>query len=247
MQHPPQPKSPPPPEGIAVFIYTAWDGYAWQGCDANLAEALENCILESGTKPRDLDGEIPFGGIRMCLANGGKHLAVFRYHIRKNGDALGRDSLYLALALVPFPFPSGLNIDLAKLFAHPFLAQTRPGKPEASRIPYSEIAADGDAAAQAFSAVAMLADECHAVGENLRDASREAKKLKAENTAFADANHRLEARVAELGLKIANSGEQQNRKGEWSAAKTVLVALVALVLAALVPICMVVFKLGGAK
>ena len=109
MQHPPQPKSPPPPEGIAVFIYTAWDGYAWQGCDANL------------------------------------------------------------------------------------------------------------------------------------------KKLKAKNTAFADANHRLEARVAELGLKIANSGEQQNRKGEWSAAKTVLVALVVLVLAALVPICMVVFKLGGAK
>ena len=100
---------------IRVYIYTAVSGYAWQGCDDDLAEALQKCV---GQTMKD-----EAGGMRRWEIGGLNGTAIYRCHVRKGGDFQGRDSKYVALAFIPFACVGERRVDFAALWDHPYLAE----------------------------------------------------------------------------------------------------------------------------
>ena len=99
---------------IKVYIYTAVNGYAWQGCDEDLAAALQKCVGQLG--------ESEAGGIRRWEIGGFNGTAIYRCHVRKGGDFQGRDSKYVALAFLPFGCVGERRVDFAAIWNHPYLA-----------------------------------------------------------------------------------------------------------------------------
>lgn len=110
---------------ITIYYYTAWDGYAWQGCDKATAVALTTYIEATRTLPTSSAVHPPFGGAVSCLIAGVAGVAVYRYHVRLRGDLSGRDSLYIALAFVPLDIGC---VDFAKLLELPQLAAPKSGE-----------------------------------------------------------------------------------------------------------------------
>ncbi len=109
------------PLTIRVYIYTATNGYSWQGCDDALVESLRSC-LGSSWKNAGTDGARPLGGIRRGAVGGLNGTVFFRSHVRKSGDFAGRDSDYIALAFIPFAMIREQVVDYAGLWRHPLLA-----------------------------------------------------------------------------------------------------------------------------
>ena len=110
---------------ITVYYYTAWDGFAWQGCDAATARSLQGYMEATKTLPKTAADKPPFGGAVTCKISGQIGVAFYRYLTRKNGDLSGRDSLYIALAFVPLScvaIEKDECIDFAKLLEQPELA-----------------------------------------------------------------------------------------------------------------------------
>ena len=104
---------------ITFYYYTAWNGFAWQGCDEATADSLQLYMEATKTLPKSSADRPPFGGAVPCKINGTGGVAVYRYHTREKGDLSGRDSLYIALAFVPL----GVGcVDFAKLLDLPQLA-----------------------------------------------------------------------------------------------------------------------------
>lgn len=119
---------------IGVYIYTAVNGYAWQGCDRKTSDALQKCVGQIA------DGEA--GGIRRGTVDGLNGTAFFRCHVRKGGDFAGRDSSYVALAFIPFAHIGARCIDYVKLWRHPLLAEPLPGGRPLERL-VIDIVAEG--------------------------------------------------------------------------------------------------------
>ena len=109
------------PLRIRVYVYTAVNGYSWQGCDGALAESLRSC-LGSSWKDRASDGATLLGGIRRGEVGGLNGTAVYRVHVRRNGDFAGRDSDYVALAFIPFAQIGGRLVDYPRLWGHRLLS-----------------------------------------------------------------------------------------------------------------------------
>lgn len=112
-------------DSITFYYYTAWDGYAWQGCDESTAKTLQGYMEATNTLPKTSAEKPPFGGAVPCKLDNTVGVAVYRYHTRVNGDLSGRDSIYIALAFVPL---STGCVDFAKLLAVDQLAKTEPGE-----------------------------------------------------------------------------------------------------------------------
>lgn len=119
---------------IGVYIYTAVNGYAWQGCDRKTSDSLQKCVGQIA------DGEA--GGIRRGTVDGLNGTAFFRCHVRKGGDFAGRDSSYVALAFIPFAHIGARCIDYVKLWRHPLLAEPLPGGRPLERL-VIDIVAEG--------------------------------------------------------------------------------------------------------
>ena len=109
---------------ITIYYYTAWDGFAWQGCDEATAKSLQGYMEATKTLPKSSAEEPPFGGVVPCKIAGHVGVAVYRYHTRLKGDLSGRDSLYIALAFVPL---STGCVDFSRLLELPQLAETKSG------------------------------------------------------------------------------------------------------------------------
>lgn len=120
---------------ITIYYYTAWDGYAWQGCDAATAKSLQSYIEAAGTLPRSSADKYPFGGAVPCKIAGQIGVAVYRYHTRIKGDLSGRDSLYIALAFVPMEVGT---VDFAKLLELTELSETKAEELRPEKISVSE-------------------------------------------------------------------------------------------------------------
>lgn len=112
-------------DNITFYYYTAWDGFAWQGCDEVTANSLQDYMEATKTLPKSSTDEPPFGGVVACKISGQFGVAVFRYLTRKKGDLSGRDSLYLALAFIPLA--SGC-VDFSALLELPQLTTPQPGR-----------------------------------------------------------------------------------------------------------------------
>ena len=106
---------------IRVYIYTAVNGYSWQGCDKELAKSLDIC-LGSSWKTAAPNGSSAMGGIRRGEVGGLNGTAIFRVHVRRNGDFAGRDSDYVALAFLPFAQIGERFVDYTGLWNHRLLA-----------------------------------------------------------------------------------------------------------------------------
>jgi len=104
---------------IKVYIYTAWNGYGWQGCSADTATAvdLRRYLEATGTMPKSSGDTPPFGGAIACQINGTMGCALYTYLVRERGDVFGRDSLYVAFAFIPWDPESGFKVDFGKLLA----------------------------------------------------------------------------------------------------------------------------------
>ena len=83
---------------ITLYYYTAWDGFAWQGCDEATAKSLQGYMEATKTLPKSSADEPPFGGAVPCKIAGKIGVSVYRYMTREKGDLSGRDCLYIALA-----------------------------------------------------------------------------------------------------------------------------------------------------
>lgn len=229
---------------ITVYIYTAWDGYSWHGCDGPLAKILDLCVDDSGTRPGNLDGEIPFGGISACVVDGEKRIAVFRHHVRKHGDALGRDSLFTALALLPFPLSTDVGIDLEKLLSHPALASIPQGEPQAVEFQIAEITCDlGSVKAQPYELAAKTALDRLNTATALAGAIRDRNAVIAENAALKSESNRLRNDAQAMAVRIE---ELQRSGGGPATTRNVIITIVVVaVVAAIVPILVVMlfFKL----
>ena len=110
---------------ITVYYYTAWDGFAWQGCDEGTAKSLQGYMEATRTLPRSSVDEPPFGGAVPCKIAGEVGVAVYRYHTRVKGDLSGRDSLYVALAFIPL---STSCVDFSKVLELRQLSEPQPGE-----------------------------------------------------------------------------------------------------------------------
>ncbi len=108
---------------VRVYVYTATNGYSWQGCEDELSESLRTCLGSSWKNPSS-GGGAALGGIRRGVVGGLNGTAVYRVHVRKNGDFAGRDSGYVALAFIPFEQVGECFVDYARLWNHDFLAST---------------------------------------------------------------------------------------------------------------------------
>ena len=121
---------------ITIYYYTAWDGFAWQGCDEATARSLQGYMEATKTLPKSSSDEPPFGGAVPCKIKGEIGVAVYRYLTRMKGDLSGRDSLYIALAFVP------LNVgpvDFVKLLDLPQLSVPNPGELRPEEMSVSEL------------------------------------------------------------------------------------------------------------
>ena len=116
---------------ITIYYYTAWDGFAWQGCDETTAKSLQRSMEATKTLPNSSAEHPPFGGAVPCKVGPDVGVAVYRYHTREKGDLSGRDSLYIALAFVPLSVGC---VDFAKILELPQLAKTKPGALEPEEI-----------------------------------------------------------------------------------------------------------------
>ena len=56
---------------ITFYYYTAWDGFAWQGCDEATANSLQLYMEATKTLPKSSTDRPPFGGARVCPAGCG--------------------------------------------------------------------------------------------------------------------------------------------------------------------------------
>lgn len=117
---------------ITCYFYTAWNGYAWQGCDEKTASDLQRYLEETGTMPESPDAALPFGGAIGCRIAGRMGTALYRYHVRRQGDAFGRDSLYVVLAFIPCGAPP---IDFVDLLKSTVMSVPREGELAPETIP----------------------------------------------------------------------------------------------------------------
>ena len=121
---------------IGIYYYTAWNGYAWQGCDEAEARSLQRYMEATGTLPKSSTDVPPWGGAVACKLAGKVGVAVYRYHVRRNGDLSGRDSLYIALAFIPLGImPSGQCVDLRKILVLRQLSEPKQGELQCESIP----------------------------------------------------------------------------------------------------------------
>ncbi len=105
-------------DSVRVYIYTAENGYAWQGCDGETADSLKKCIGNAAA--------VGAGGIRRGEVGGFNGTCLYRRSVRTGGDFAGRDSSYIALVFLPFAQMGGRKADFARLWNHPLLAQPIP-------------------------------------------------------------------------------------------------------------------------
>ena len=91
---------------IPVYVYTAENGYAWQGCDPRTAESLQKALASTGVLSRsDVWGGIirrpvaspawpEWPRSRLCTI-------LYRFHRSSARDQMGRGSNYIAAACLP--------------------------------------------------------------------------------------------------------------------------------------------------
>ena len=120
---------------ITVYYYTAWDGFAWQGCDEATAKSLQGYMEATKTLPKSSADEPPFGGAVPCKIAGQIGVAVYRYMTREKGDLSGRDCLYIALAFIPLDVGC---VDFSKLLELPQLNKTQKGELRPQYVSVSE-------------------------------------------------------------------------------------------------------------
>ena len=125
-------------ENIRVYVYTAVNGYAWQGCGESLSASLSACVDALGLPEGHGSAEAPLGGVIRWKVAGENGTAVLRVHVRKSGDFRGRDSRYVALAFLPFRVTREHPADYRRLWAHPLLAAPRPDPLEGLGFDYAE-------------------------------------------------------------------------------------------------------------
>ena len=121
---------------ITLYYYTAWDVFAWQGCDEATAKSLQGYMEATKTLPRSSADEPPFGGAVPCKIAGRTGVAVYRYLVRRKGDLSGRDSLYIALAFIPLDVGC---VDFVALLGLPQLSGPQPGALRPEEISVSEL------------------------------------------------------------------------------------------------------------
>lgn len=121
---------------ITLYYYTAWDGFAWQGCDEATAKSLQGYMEATKTLPRSSADEPPFGGAVPCKIAGRTGVAVYRYLVRRKGDLSGRDSLYIALAFIPLDVGC---VDFVALLGLPQLSGPQSGALRPEEISVSEL------------------------------------------------------------------------------------------------------------
>lgn len=85
---------------IKLYYYTAKNGYAWQGCDEEIASSLQRYMEAAGALPRPENSNV-FGGATVCQLAEDMGVAVYRYHTIEKGDDFGRDCNLVALAFIP--------------------------------------------------------------------------------------------------------------------------------------------------
>lgn len=116
-----------------LFVHTAYEGYAWQGCDESLAAALDAWRSETGVWNELADPGLaptannPVGGLLRYTLDGTPGLFLWRVHVRKRGDARQRDSRYAAVLFLPLDGIAGLRIDFARLWNAPLLRAPQTG------------------------------------------------------------------------------------------------------------------------
>ena len=128
---------------IKIFVYTAFNGYAWHGCDEQTANDLRSFMEATGTLPKGASDRPPYGGAVRCIIGGETGTGVYRYLIRERGDAFGRDSMYLSFAFVP---SSDGRVDFVRLLECPEMAEPRPGEPKVLSLDASRFPLKGEAA-----------------------------------------------------------------------------------------------------
>ena len=126
---------------IKIYVYTAFNGYAWHGCDEQTANDLRSFMEATGTLPKGTSDSPPYGGAVRCIIGGETGTGVYRYLVRERGDAFGRDSMYLSFAFVP---SSDGRVDFAKLLECPEMAEPRPGEPKMLAIDASRFPLEGE-------------------------------------------------------------------------------------------------------
>ena len=128
---------------IKIYVYTAFNGYAWHGCDEQTANDLRSFMEATGTLPKGSSDRPPYGGAVRCVIGGETGTGVYRYLVRERGDAFGRDSMYLSFAFVP---TSDGRVDFAKLLECQEMSVPRPGEPEMITVDASRFPLEGEAA-----------------------------------------------------------------------------------------------------
>lgn len=118
-----------------VYVYTAVNGYAWQGCEneRTVKDDLQRLIDDAcdyDTLPAP-DGKptpkTPLGGIVSGTLSGKPGFAVWRVHTRVAGDFEYRSSRYIALVFLPFEEIDPSEMDFAKLWNAPQLREAQAG------------------------------------------------------------------------------------------------------------------------
>ena len=116
-----------------LYVYTAVDGYAWQGCEGSLVSELEGIRATAVGRNRlpDPNGSpspsTVIGGVLHCELRGKTGMAVWRVHVRRHGDFEGRDSRYIALLFLPRHTIDPQRIDFASLWEAPLLREPKSG------------------------------------------------------------------------------------------------------------------------
>lgn len=111
---------------IRVYIYTAWNGYDWQGCETGIATDLRRYLEATDTMPKTSGDKPPFGGVIACQIGGKMGVGFYTYMLRKQGDIFGRDSLYVAFAFIPKDFE--YKVDFAKMLADKYMREPQEGE-----------------------------------------------------------------------------------------------------------------------
>ncbi len=125
-------------EKLRIYVYTAVNGYAWQGCNAVLSSSLASCVEALGLAGAGSGSESSCGGVIRWKVAGENGTAVLRVHTRKAGDFRGRDSRYIALAFLPFRVTRIHPADYRRLWHHPLLAAPQPDPVDDLSLDYGE-------------------------------------------------------------------------------------------------------------
>ncbi len=118
-----------------VYVYTAVDGYEWQGCaeDRRLAANLDRILSDTGVRnalPDPNVGVTPsswIGGVLHGELGGRRGVAVWRTHVRSFGERNGRLNRYIALLFLPGDAVDVRRIDFVRIWGAPALAEPRDG------------------------------------------------------------------------------------------------------------------------